>query len=206
MPYSDYGEDAILCAYRNHKKEVSKIKKKILIGIVIFFILMIVIGALSDKKDTTTQITVNNEAAAAPTDQNNVAKINEPVKVDDLVFTVTNVVKTTTLGNQYTKKTAQGEFNIVTIKIENTGKETKTIDSSLIKIIDDQGRTYDRSIEGQTAKGMSEGKVDMFLQQVQPGLNVTGDVVFDLPKDTTGLKLLVRSGIFGKEKEIDLNK
>ena len=47
----------------------------------------------------------------------------------------------------------------------------------MITLTDSQGRTFDRSIDGQTAKGMAQGKVDLFLQQVQPGLNVNGDIV-----------------------------
>jgi len=94
----------------------------------------------------------------------------------------------------------------ISLKIENKAKETKTIDSSMITLTDSQGRTFDRSIDGQTAKGMAQGKVDLFLQQVQPGLNVTGDIVFDIPKDATGLKLLVKGGYFGKGQQIDLGK
>ena len=48
--------------------------------------------------------------------------------------------------------------------------------------------------------------MDLFLQQVQPGLGVTGDIVFDIPKDATGLKLLVKGSLFGKGQEIDLGK
>ena len=76
----------------------------------------------------------------------------------------------------------------------------------MLKVIDSQGRKFDYSIEGQTAKGLAQGKVDLFLQQVQPGLSVTGDIVFDLPDDATDLKLLVKGSMFGTEKQISLNK
>jgi hypothetical protein len=75
-----------------------------------------------------------------------------------------------------------------------------------MKITDSQGRKFDRSIEGQTAKGLSQGKVDLFLQQVQPGLSVTGEIVFDLPDDASDLKLLVKGSMFGTEKQISLTK
>jgi len=82
----------------------------------------------------------------------------------------------------------------------------REVNKILKEITDSQRRTFDRSIDGQTAKGMAQGKVDLFLQQVQPGLNVTGDIVFDIPKDATGLKLLVKGGYFGKGQQIDLGK
>ena len=90
--------------------------------------------------------------------------------------------------------------------IENKGKETVTIDSSMLQITDNQNRKFDRSIDGQTAKGLAQGKVDLFLQQVQPGLSVTGDIVFDLPADIQEAKLIVKGSLFSPGKEITLAK
>ena len=186
--------------------------KKILkwggIGLVVLIVIAVIAGSgksgnnSTSNTDSSTNTGSNNQQAETKT----VAKLNEPVTDSDLVFTATGVETATTLGSQYTKKDAQGMFQIITLKIENKGKETKTVDSSMISLTDSQGRKFDRSIEGQTAKGFSQGKVDLFLQQVQPGLNVTGDIVFDVPKDATGLKLLVKGSYFGEGQEIDLGK
>ncbi len=186
--------------------------KKILKWGGIIFVILIIIGAIAGAGNSNTNQSSNSNNAANTASGNNqaetksVAKLNEPVTDSDLVFTATAVDTATTLGNQYTKKDAQGMFQIITLKIENKGKETKTVDSSMITLTDSQGRKFDRSIEGQTAKGLSQGKVDLFLQQVQPGLGVTGDIVFDVPKDAAGLKLLVKGSYFGKGQEIDLGK
>jgi hypothetical protein len=53
---------------------------------------------------------------------------------------------------------------------------------------------------------MAEGKTDFFLQQVQPGLSTTGDLVFDIPAHDTGLKLLVQGSLFSDGQTIDLGK
>lgn len=185
--------------------------KKILKWGGIIFVILIVIGVIAGAGKSNNSSSSTNNAANTASGNNQaetktVAKLNEPVTDSDLVFTATAVDTATTLGNQYTKKDAQGMFQIITLKIENKGKETKTVDSSMISLTDSQGRKFDRSIEGQTAKGLSQGKVDLFLQQVQPGLNVTGDIVFDVPNDATGLKLLVKGSYFGKGQEIDLGK
>ncbi len=185
--------------------------KKILKWGGIIFVILIVVGVIAGAGKSNNSSSNTNNAANTASGNNQaetktVAKLNEPVTDSDLVFTATAVDTATTLGNQYTKKIAQGMFQIITLKIENKSKETKTVDSSMISLTDSQGRKFDRSIEGQTAKGMSQGKVDLFLQQVQPGLNVTGDIVFDVPKEATGLKLLVKGSYFGKGQEIDLGK
>jgi len=171
-------------------------------------LVLILIGIISSggNKNSNTTTTSNGTTKNETKREETVAKLNDTVIDKDLAFTATSVTKSKSLGNSYTKKDAQGTFYVVTLNVKNVGKETATIDSSMMKISDSQGRKFDRSIEGQTAKGLSEGKVDMFLQQVQPGLSVTGDIVFDLPDDATDLKLLVKGGLFGTEKQISLTK
>jgi len=181
--------------------------KKILKWGIIAFVVIMIIGAISGSgKSTTTTSNSNTGSTSTTKKEEPQAKINDTVTDKDLAFTVTGVTTAKTLGNSYTKKEAQGTFYVVALNIKNVGKETATIDSSMLKVTDSQGRKFDRSIEGQTAKGLSQGKVDMFLQQVQPGLSVNGDIVFDLPDDATDLKLLVKGGIFGTEKPISLTK
>jgi len=181
-------------------------RHKILTAIIAFFVLMIAIGSSNDNKNTAATTPENTETKSAQATATPVpmAKIGDAVKSGNLTFTVTAVEDFQSLGSSYSKKTAQGIFKVVTLKVENTGKDTKTIDSSMVKIKDDQDRTFDRSIEGQTAKGMAQGSVDMFLQQVQPGLSVTGDIVFDLPKEAAGLKIQVSGGLLDKPAVISL--
>lgn len=182
-------------------------KHKILTGILV--VILISIFANMGGKGGSNNGTTSNSNSTNTTKENKtetVAKINDTVTANDLAFTVTGITSSKTLGSSYTKKTAQGTFNVVTLSIKNVGKETATIDSSMIKIIDGQGRKFDRSIDGQTAKGLDQGHVDLFLQQVQPSLSVVGDIVFDLPDDATDLKLLVKGSMFGTEKQISLTK
>lgn len=180
--------------------------KKILKWGVIAFVVIMIISAISSGGKNTTTTSNNGTTKTDSKTEETVAKLDDTVTDKDLAFTATNVSTAKSLGSSYTKKDAQGTFYVVTLNVKNVGKETATIDSSMIKITDSQGRNFDRSIEGQTAKGLSQGKVDMFLQQVQPGLSVTGDIVFDLPDDATDLKLLVKGGLFGTEKQISLTK
>jgi len=179
------------------------VKHKILTGILVI-VLIVIISSSSGNKNDGTKTTQGSSNKTTQTES--VTKIGEAVTANDLSFTVTDISKAKSLGSSYTKKDAQGTFNVVTIIVKNIGKETATIDSSMMKITDSQGRTFDRSIEGQTAKGLAQGKVDLFLQQVQPGLSITGDIVFDLPDDATDLKLIVKGSMFGAEKQISLTK
>lgn len=185
-------------------------RHKILTGIlalVLFFIVIGMIGSSGGSSVPSTQTgssdtnTTTEKAAPAPA-----AKIGDTVTDKDMAFAVTNFTTAKTLGSSFTKKDAQGTFQVISLKITNQSKETKTIDSSMFQLTDSQGRTFDRSVEGQSAQGFSEGGFDLFLQQVQPGLSVNGDIVFDIPADATGLQLIVKGSVFSSGKKIQLEK
>ncbi len=171
-------------------------------------IVLIVIGMASGSGDPKTGDNTSSPTPSSTSTEQVVVlpKIGEAVQDKDLSFTVKSIETAATVGSSYSKKTAQGMFNIITIEIKNVGKETVSVDSSQFQLLDAQGNKFDRSVEGQTAMGLSKGAVDLFLQQVQPSLSVTGNLVFDIPKEATGLKLVVKGGLFSSGKQIDLGK
>jgi len=166
------------------------------------FVVLIVIGAIAGGGKSGNQSSTNT--ASRGNSQEKVYGLNEVAQDGDLAFTATTVTTAKSLGNSYTLKNAQGMFYVVTLKIENRGNKTATFDSSMAKVTDDQGREFERSIEGQTAKGMAQGNVDLFLQQIQPSLSVTGDLVFDLPADIKNPMLIVKGSVFGQGTKIKL--
>lgn len=173
----------------------------ILTGLLILIFIGIIGSAAGGSKDSSTS---SGSKTNAGSDQANLAKVGEAVTDEDLSFTVVSVDKEKTVGNSYTQKNAQGMFYIVTLKLENAGKKTVTFDSSMAKVVDSEGREYERSIDGQTAKGMSEGNVDLFLQQIQPTLSYTGDLVFDLPETIKDPTLVVKGSMFSKGAKVKL--
>lgn len=178
-------------------------RHKVLTGILVI-IVFIVIANSGGSKSTPSSSGSSTSQEESKKDEKTVAKIGEVTQSGDLAFTANSIKEYQSLGNSYTKKDAQGIFKVISLKIENKGKETKMIDSSMIKLRDNQGRTFERSIDGQTAKGMAQGQVDLFLQQVQPGLNVIGEIVFDVPADAQGLTLEVKGSMFAQPVEIQL--
>jgi hypothetical protein len=174
--------------------------KKILKWIGIIFLVLIVIGVLSGNKGGSTKSGTTQTTSEVA----KIAGLNETVQDGDLAFTVTSVEKVKTLGNQYSKKTAQGMYYVIAMKVENKGKKTATFDSSMAKVKDAEGREFERSIDGQTAKSMSEGKTDMFLQQIQPSLSVSGDLVFDLPEGMKSPTILLKGSFIGSGVQVKL--
>lgn len=182
-------------------------RHKVLTGILVFIVFIVVVSASGG--DSAGDSSSNGNSGTQQEQQNKevvTAKIGETVQSGDLAFTVNGVKEYQSLGNSFTSKDAQGIFKVVSLKIENVGKETKTIDSSMINLTDSEGRTFERSVDGQTAKGMAQGQVDLFLQQVQPGLSVNGEIVFDVPETAEGLMIELRGGLFATPAEVELSE
>lgn len=179
-------------------------RHKILTGILVFFVFIVVVSASGGDSSNSGSGDSGSKEEQSQNQEKVTAKIGEQVQSGDLAFTVNGVKEYQSLGSSFTSKDAQGVFKVVSLKIENVGKETKTIDSSMIKLTDSEGRTFERSIDGQTAKGLSQGQVDLFLQQVQPGLGVNGEIVFDVPESAEGLLIELRGGLFATPAEVEL--
>lgn len=111
---------------------------------------------------------------------------------------VVRVVKTRTLGNpQQPLKTANGIYYIVTVKVASDARAaTLRFENPIATVIDEQGRVYERFIEGEQALERSQGRVVPFSQDVGPNYSSTysKDLVFDLPTNLKNPRLLMIQG------------
>lgn len=161
-------------------------------------IISVVIGSIAspdslvNRKNSTNSVTqVSNNSKENSNQSVNVDynKIGDVVKVGNFKYEVNGIKFRKELGNQFTSKTADGIFLIVSMSITNISTETSTIDNSLFKLYDENGTEYDFSSEGTTASMMSNEKT-LFLKQCHPNIPTTGSLVFEVPnKAVYDLKL-----------------
>lgn len=206
---ADIDSNASKCSHCGTDQRSWFIRHKIVTGIVAIIVVLMIIGVAGSKNSgtsTTSNSTGGSSGNNTPTPSVQTAKIGETVTDGNLGFTVQSVNTAQTLGDSFSQKTAQGMYYILAVKIQNNGKSTQTINASDFTVVDSQGRTYDYSTDGQTAIEMSNGTTDFFLQQIQPSLSVTGNIVFDVPASATGLKLMAQGDIFSNPVSIDLGK
>jgi hypothetical protein len=150
--------------------------------------------ASDQVQENTTTSEVAPEAASEPTAET--YKVGDKVVVGDRAYTITDVRTASSVGDDFTKQTASGIFVIVTMTVENIGKESSTMSSSDAKIIDSEGRTFESDTEAWSAL-----KENILLKQIQPGLPVTGQTIFDVPKGITA-NLQVSEGIWGTDTKL----
>ena len=111
------------------------------------------------------------------------------------------IATTNSIGNKYHTTQAQGVFILVFIAVTNGQNDVVTIDANSFKLIDDRGREFTHSVDGETSLTML-GEKSLFLTEVNPGNTVTGYIVYDVPADTNIVRMFFRGGMTGDEGEV----
>lgn len=114
-------------------------------------------------------------------------------------YSVARVNVATALGPGMQQTSAKGQFVIVRLKTwfnENTisphrGNRPLVPDPRRVVLVDDSGRSFGVSSEGQAALPALGGSSTPLDQALRPGDSFTTDLVFDVPKGARGLRLLI---------------
>jgi Domain of unknown function (DUF4352) len=118
------------------------------------------------------------------------AKVGDTVKVGDVAWTVTDVNQETKLRSFGDRK--KGNFVIVDLTFANNGNKPITIDTASLAIPDEQGRTHETNPD---ASYYVPTRLDIFLEQVNPGVTQKGRVFFSIAPDASGLILRAGDGV-----------
>lgn len=155
--------------------------------------------ATSKPKETTTQ------DETPETEETKIIGIGETLEIKKISFTVNSIEETQqiTAGNGMMKYSPDAEgavYLIANVTVKNDGTEMIQTDSSFFKLIAENGATYSPS-----TILVADDKFFTF-EGINPGLALTGNVVFEMPSGLTGLTLQVQTGFWGTETgKIKLN-
>jgi hypothetical protein len=115
----------------------------------------------------------------------------EEIQYDDFAFSVLAVTKTHTLGNAV----AQGQYYIISIRVANHARRVDfRFSDQIVVLVDDRGREYRASTEGQTARAAAQGPADACAPPLPAGDACVTEVVFDAPADVRDLYLKISIG------------
>jgi hypothetical protein len=120
------------------------------------------------------------------------------ISIGGLEYSVKGVSRASTVGPDFMQQKADGEFIVVRITIRNTGHDPATISDSDFHLQSGDVK-YDTS-----SKGMMSG--GFFLDKLNPGVSKSGNLVFDVPANTSPskYKLIVYGNGTSDHKEIQL--
>jgi hypothetical protein len=123
------------------------------------------------------------------------AKIGDRVTDGALRFVVSSVkCGATRIGDQYLNTKAQGQFCMVKIKVKNISDGPTTFDGDNQTLINTKGQDFSADTE---AMFYANDDNQTFLEEINPGNQVTGTLVFDIPKKSKPDHMLLKAGVFG---------
>lgn len=114
-------------------------------------------------------------------------------------YSVSGMQTAPAIGPESQQVVAHGQFVIVPIKAwfdENTISPTRgdgplTPNARRVVLVDATGQTYARSAEAEAELARLKGEKMTLRQALRPGQSFVKDLVFDIPKRTSGLRLLI---------------
>ncbi|ANY67675.1 hypothetical protein BBD42_15280 [Paenibacillus sp. BIHB 4019] len=128
-------------------------------------------------------------ASSTPAPTPKLPSVGEKATVGKFDLTI-NGLKT---AAEFRGETTEGQFVIVTVSITNNDSDPRDISSNMFKLSDGDGKTYG-TFDGIffTRQGETE---DLVYETVNPGLTRKRIVVFETPKDISGLRLSIADGV-----------
>ncbi|WP_430502580.1 DUF4352 domain-containing protein [Micromonospora trifolii] len=151
--------------------------------------------ALGCGAGTTDDATSKADAGGAKGDDKpKTAKVGEPARDGKFEFTVkSSKCGVAKIGSEPLVQKAQGQFCLVTLNVKNIGKEAQMFDGSSQKAYAADGTEY----SADTGAAIYANKnAETFLNDVNPGNQVNGVVVFDIPKNVKLTKLELHDSMF----------
>lgn len=134
-------------------------------------------GGSSSSSDGST-----TNAGAAPAGAKH-AKLGQAVRDGKFEFVAQKVdCGKTQVGTADFGEKAQGQFCLVSVSVKNISNQPQTFDGGDQKAIGSSGAKYDNSTAAETDANQGN---ETFLNNINPGNQVTGVLVYDIPKDAT---------------------
>ena len=111
------------------------------------------------------------------------AKLRQPVRDGKFEFVVQAVdCSRSTVGVEHLKRTAVGRYCVLSLSIRNIADRPQLFLSRVQKGFDAAG---DEFTTDEAAGLFANRTTQTFLRKIDPGHQVTGKIVFDVPKKTT---------------------
>lgn len=172
------------------------------IAITAIFGILFLIGIVNMGTSGKTNQASTTATNTAQEPQVKTVKLNQPIQVGEVKWVVTKFEQMTSIpsDNEFIKPAkAAGKFIKVTLTAELLGKESGTIDSNQLKLMDSQNRKFE--VTQNTDVSMILGDKWLFLKQVNPNVPVSGIAIFDVAKDAKGFKLEIGDLRFGSDEK-----
>ncbi|OMP66962.1 DUF4352 domain-containing protein [Domibacillus epiphyticus] len=182
-----------------------------IIALIVLVAILAAIGGGEESTDTGADTASDKKETSAPASDEKPAEkihgIGKAVEVGNMMFTILEKTSAAQVGPSVLPEQASGKYVVINATVKNNSNEALTLDSSFFKL-----KQGEKTFEADAAASMSanqneDGSIQnsLFLEQVNPGSEVTGKVVFDVAPeiaDATDLQVQVQDGMFGTNTQL----
>jgi uncharacterized membrane protein len=147
-------------------------------------------NAAAEAKRLEQERTEAAKATKPAEDETPIISMGQTVTVGKFEYVVNSTTSTKELGTAPFNQTTNDEYLVVNLSIKNKDSKSRMMDASMFEIIDTAGNVYEP--DGGAVMYLD---ASFFLEDVNPGLTRTGDIVFEIPEGLSGLSLRVGSGV-----------
>jgi hypothetical protein len=192
-------------AYRKATRPFYKKKRFILLAVIALIVIIAVATSGGDDSGSSAPSSSgggsSSDGGSSSGDTAKAVGLNQAVQDGKFEFTVTKQdCSKKSIGEAPVNKTAQGTFCIVSVTVKNIGNEAQLLDASSQKALDAKGREY----SADSGAAVYLGDTNTFLNQLNPGSTVKGQIVYDVPVGTKLTKLELHDSPFSGGVTVNL--
>jgi hypothetical protein len=119
------------------------------------------------------------------------SQLGAPVRDGNLEFVVSRVrCGVPSVGSGLLKRTAGGQYCLADVRVTNVKDDARTLYEPFQKLVDSTGHKHSADLTMRLVLGNQT-----LWDKVEPGQQVSGTMVFDIPRDTTARSLELHDGI-----------
>jgi hypothetical protein len=129
--------------------------------------------------------------------------LNDAVRDGKFEFTVKKVdCGKTEIGSSMLGTKAQGQFCLVSVKVENIGDEAQSMFGDNQLMFDKEGREFSADTEA----AIYLDNAQTLWEEINPGNSINGVVVFDVPKNAVPESIELHDSMFSDGVTVSLTK
>jgi hypothetical protein len=119
------------------------------------------------------------------------SQLGQPVRDGNLQFVVSSVrCGVPRVGSGLVHRTADGQYCLADVRATNVKDDARTLYEPFQKLIDSTGHKHSADLTMRVVL-----RDQTIWDKIQPGQQVSGTMVFDIPRDTTAAALELHDGI-----------
>src|SRR3954447_1470640 len=180
-------------AYRKASRPFYKKKRFILLALVALIVIVVVATGTGGDSSAPSASSGGGSSSTGGGSAENAVGLNQAASDGKFEFTVTGQdCSKNTIGEAPLSKTAQGTFCIVSLTVKNIGNKAQLLDAGSQKALDAAGNEY----SADSSAAMYLGDTNTFLNQLNPGSTVNGQIAYDVPVGTQLTKLELHDSPF----------